>query len=70
MEIGAYERNEWSRMARAAYRVGKNDVGHRYSAAASVPNGYRFLLSRWDELMAGYRQWLVSNEWPEIKPIN
>jgi len=59
-----HEKNEWSRMAQAAYGADKNSIGHRYSAAASIPNDYQMTIARFDELQTGYRAWLVNNIFP------
>jgi len=59
-----HEKNEWSRMATAAYRIGRNDVGTMYSVAASASNGQRFRLDYFDQLMTGYRAWLMFGQWP------
>jgi hypothetical protein len=56
-------KNEWARMASTAYATGRNDVVHRFSAAASCPNGHAIPIAQWDALMADYRRWLCFNEW-------
>ena len=51
-----HERNEWIRMAKAAYAKGHNDIGHVYSAAAakaSIP------VAQFDSLQRDYRAWLI-----------
>lgn len=55
---------EWSRFAQAAYARSRNDVGHRFSVAASLPHGSMLPADRFDYLQAQYRAWLVFNEWP------
>lgn len=62
------EKMEWSRMAQAAYAIGRNDIGHRYSAAASLRNGDWIPLKFYDDLMKGYRPWLLWNTWPDMVP--
>jgi hypothetical protein len=59
-----HEKAEWSRLAQAAYKRGKNAIGHRYSVAASHPRNSSVSVTYFDYLQHGYRQWLVSNEWP------
>jgi hypothetical protein len=59
-----HEKNEWSRLAQAAYSAGKNPIGHRYSVAASIPNDYQMTVARFDELQEGYRNWLINNTFP------
>ena len=58
------EKREWSRMATAAYANDRNDIGHRYSMAATVRIGGQMSLPQFDKLQAGYRKWLCFNEWP------
>ncbi len=58
-----HEKNEWSRMAQAAYATGEyNAVGHRYSVAASLPHTGTMTLAYFDELQSGYRSWLCWND--------
>lgn len=59
-----HEKAEWSRMAQAAYRANFNQIGHRYSIAASLASGERMTTARFDALQAGYREWLVFNRFP------
>ena len=54
-----HEKNEWSRMATAAYGASVNSVGHSYSIAASLPNIGTISVAYFDQLQAGYRAWLV-----------
>ena len=58
--ITEHTRNEWSRMAKAAYASGHNDIGHRFSVAATqtTMNVYKY-----DWLMIEYREWLCWNKW-------
>ena len=60
------EKREWSRMATAAYANDRNDVGHRYSMAATVRIGGQMSLPNFDKLQAGYRTWLIDNKFPTI----
>lgn len=57
------EKSEWARFAQAAYAAGHNAIGHRASAAASLPRGGEMALVRFDTLQDRYRAWLVRNEW-------
>ena len=58
------EKDEWSRMAQAAYRANRNDLGHLFSAAASIAQNDRVRLDSFDLLQTIYRQWLVFGRWP------
>ena len=55
-----HEKNEWSRLAQDAYRLGLNSVGHKYSVAASICRDGRMAVEYFDRLQAGYRNWLVN----------
>ena len=55
---------EWARMAQAAYRNGRNDIGHRYSGAAALPEGAAMDIARYDALQHDYRNWLIADEYP------
>jgi hypothetical protein len=61
-----HEKREWSRMASAAYREQRNPIGHRYSMAATLCHDEPMPLDRFEILQAGYRAWLVFNEWPPV----
>ena len=61
INITSLEQYEWHRMAAAADAADRNDIGHRYSAAATVVT---MPLSRFDQLQHDYRRWLVFGEWP------
>ncbi len=63
------EKSEWSRMAQAAYAIGRNDIGHRYSAAASLPALTRIATRAFDELHGDYRAWLVDGTWPDFRAV-
>ena len=65
MTIADWERGEWSRFATAAYKVGKNRTGHKFSCAASLPKGQKLDITCYDALMRTYRKWLTFNEYPE-----
>jgi len=67
MTVTNYEKNEWSRLATAAYAIGMNGIGHRYSTAASIPNGARLPLATYDALQAGWRAWLVFNDFSKAE---
>jgi hypothetical protein len=54
-----YEKNEWSRMAQDAYAHDLNDVGHRFSMAATVNKGESVPLAWFDALQTEYRAWLI-----------
>jgi hypothetical protein len=58
-----HEKAEWSRMAKSAYKTGHNACGHRFSAAAALPNGAVITLKDFDELQEIYRMWLVFNQY-------
>jgi len=59
------EKNAWAAMAQAAYTQGRNDIGHKFSAAASMPNGARTSSSTFDKLQSQYRAWLIDNIFAE-----
>ena len=60
-----HEKSEFARMAQAAYNRGFNSIGHRFSAAASLPKGYETTDTKWaDTLMEDYRNWLVFDKYP------
>jgi len=50
---------EWSRMAQDAYSNDRNDIGHKFSGAASIPRGSRLTCQAFDELQSLYRLWLI-----------
>lgn len=58
-----HEKNEWQRLARAAYASGKLTVGNRFSVAAATPAGEVISLKRFDALQDQYRAWLNFGEW-------
>ncbi len=60
--VSQHVKNEWARMAQAAYTLGFNRNGHRYSAAASLPNGTQLACTVFDSLQHEYRAWLCFNE--------
>lgn len=53
-----HDKAEWSRLAQAAYHSGWNEVGHTFSAGASLPRNGRMDIRRYDAMMAVYRDWL------------
>jgi len=63
------EKSEWSRMAQAAYAAGRNDIGHRYSVAASLPALARIATREFDELHGDYRAWLIDGTWPDFRAV-
>jgi hypothetical protein len=54
-----HEKNEWSRLATWAYARGWNDLGHTYSAAASLPHDGTVSIWYFDRIQTLYRQWLI-----------
>lgn len=54
-----HEKLEWARMAQAAYAASENFYGHRYSAAAALPDGTTLAADVYDTLQRLYRAWLV-----------
>ena len=60
------EKMEWSRMAMAAYGSDRNDVGHRFSAYASLRSDESIDIRTFDALQNAYRNWLCFNEFPTI----
>lgn len=54
-----YDKNEWSRMAQDAYSKGLNDIGHRFSMAATLKKGESCELAWFDSLQTDYRAWLI-----------
>lgn len=63
--VTQHEKNEWSRMAQAAYASGRNRTGHRYSAFAALPNNAQLRTDVFDTLQHNYRNWLTVGEYPE-----
>lgn len=55
----AHEKAEWTRLAQAAYKAGRNAIGHRFSVAASLPSTGSMALATFDSLQADYRSWLI-----------
>lgn len=54
-----YEKNEWSRMAQDAYAKDLNDIGHKFSMAATLNKGEDCSLAWFDALQTEYRAWLT-----------
>lgn len=54
-----HEKMEWARLAQNAYRCDQNDVGHRFSGAASIVTGSQITCAQFDALQADYRLWLI-----------
>jgi len=61
-----HEKREWSRMAQAAYAIGNNDIGHKYSMAATLRIGEPMHVTTFDRLQSGYRQWLNWNDFTHL----
>jgi hypothetical protein len=55
----SHEKNEWARLAQAAYRSGATGVGHRFSVAASGRADAEMPLPMFDALQFVYRRWFV-----------
>jgi hypothetical protein len=60
--VTQHEKNEWSRLAKSAYASGRNEIGHRFSAAAALRNDESMEQDRFDELQSEYRAWLDASE--------
>ena len=58
-----HDKKEWARMAQAAYKVGENFTGHRYSAYAAWPSNQEMRIDVYNTLMRNYRRWLVFGEY-------
>lgn len=54
-----HEKNEWFRLATAAFAAGRNSMGCRFSGAACGPDGTRMATATYDSLQADYRAWLI-----------
>jgi hypothetical protein len=54
-----HEKREWSRFARAAYQADRNDIGHRFSGAATLLIGESMSPAHFYALQEEYREWLV-----------
>lgn len=63
MTFTASEASELCRMAQAAYRDGRNDIGHK---ASGINAGCQVDVAKYDRLMSCYRSWLVSGEFSEV----
>lgn len=55
---------EWSRMAQAAYRADRNEVGHRYSMGSACLHKCEIPARLFYAYQGPYRAWLVFGEWP------
>lgn len=67
--VTPHEKTEWARFATASYAIGRNDLGHTYSVAASIPAGERMDAPRFYALQRPYHAWLARNEYlaaPEL----
>lgn len=54
-----HEKNEWSRMAQAAFHAGLNDIGNRFSELASISEGESMPLAEFYAVQDQYRAWLI-----------
>jgi hypothetical protein len=54
-----HEKNEWSRMAKDAYANDRNDIGHRFSGAATLNIGEACTAESFYSLQSQYRKWLI-----------
>ena len=54
-----HEKDEWSRMAQDAYSRDLNDIGHKFSMAATLKRGEDCALAWFDALQNEYRAWLI-----------
>ncbi len=59
-----HEKMEWSRLAVAAYSIGRNDLGHRFSAHASLRTEDSIDIRTFDALQNVYRDWLCFGRFP------
>lgn len=59
MTVTYHNKMEWARMAQDMYWHGINYLGHRYSAAAAIPEGTRLTCADFDALHDLYRTWLI-----------
>ena len=60
-----HEKDEWTRFAQWAYEHGRDDLGDRYSMAASLACGQRVPDTWFDRHQSVYRAWLVFGEVPD-----
>ena len=61
--VTQYEKDQWSRIAHAAYAEMRNAIGTKYSVAASIPNGTQIPVAKYDALQNGWRAWFVFSDW-------
>lgn len=59
-------KNEWARMAQAAYAAGRNAVGHRFSALASMRSTDSLSSRDYDLVQGQYRAWLIDHIYPSV----
>lgn len=59
--------NEWARMATQAYKAGHNEIGHKFSAAATISPDTRVCPKWFDSMQDVYRSWLVFG-WTDAVP--
>lgn len=55
-----HEKAEWSRLAVDAYRLGLNDVGHRFSGSAALGRNEPITVQAFNALQDEYREWLIA----------
>ncbi len=60
------DKNGWSELATWAYRNDNNDIGHRYSVAASLPENQEMVTCRFEALQHGHKMWKKGE--PEFIP--
>ena len=54
-----HDKREWSRLAQAAYACDRNELGHKFSMAATLRIGEPCTLAFYDTLQGIYRAWLI-----------
>ncbi len=59
-----HEKAEWARLAQDAYSRGLNHIGHKFSAAASLPRACQIDIPTFDAMQKVYRAWLIDGVLP------
>lgn len=59
-----HDKAEWSRLAKYCYANGRNDLGHRFSMAATLRVRESCNVQWYYDLQSIYRGWLCFNELP------
>lgn len=59
--------NEWARMATQAYKAGHNEIGRKFSTAATMTEGAEVCPKWFDAMQDVYRAWLVFG-WDQALP--